>query len=177
MQTWIALLRGINVGGNHILPMKNLRALVESLGVQNVRTYIQSGNCVFDCEDGDAPKLAERIAETIEDNFSFRPQVMVITKDNLAAALAGNPYPEGLDNPKSVHLYFLSEPAKHADLSALNQIKTPSEHFSLCNTVFYLFTPEGIGHSKLASQVEKHLKVPVTARNLRSAIKIFELTD
>lgn len=175
MNTWIALLRGINVGGKNILPMKQLRALLEELDMKNVRTYIQSGNCIFDCDKSDALMIATSIADVIEKTFNFRPQVLVITKHDLETAIAGNPYLEGADDPRSVHLFFLSTQADQADLGALEKIQKSSERFLLQGNIFYLHTPEGFHGSKLAAQAEKHLGVPVTARNLRSAVKIAEL--
>ena len=175
MNTWIALLRGINVGGNNIVPMKNLRMLLEGLNFLNVRTYIQSGNCVFECEVSDPSKLATAVTEKIGDEFGFRPEVMLVSKGELQAAIADNPYPEGADDPKSVHLFFLSQPTQDPDLESLRAVQKPSERFSLSDRVFYLLAPEGLGHSKLAAKVEKALRVPVTARNLRSAQKIAEL--
>lgn len=175
MQTWIALLRGINVGGKNILPMKELRALLEDLGFQNARTYIQSGNCVFESDDTEPRSPAERISDRIEGAFGFRPQIMVLTADEIKAAVTENPYLEGPDDPKSVHLYFLSETADAADLGALARLQKPGERFALFGRVFYLLTPEGIGRSKLASQAEKCLGVAATARNLRSVKAIAEL--
>tara|TARA_E500000318_G_scaffold76365_2_gene70968 strand:- start:13 stop:555 length:543 start_codon:yes stop_codon:yes gene_type:complete len=177
MQTWIALLRGINVGGNNVLPMKDLRVLLEGLGLQNVRTYIQSGNCVFEAGEADESQLAGAISAGIEKAFGFRPEVMVLTVEAMKAALAGNPYPEGMEDSKSVHLYFLSHPAADADMDVIGEMRKPSEHFTLSDRVFYLHAPEGVGRSKLAGQVEKALRVPVTARNLRTALKIVELAE
>ncbi len=169
------MLRGINVGGRNVLPMKDLRAILEELGLKNVQTYIQSGNCVFDCEDGDALTLSGSIADHIQQKQKFRPQVLVITKDDLLTAIADNPYPAGEDEPKNVHLFFLSEPAVNPELIKLEQVKKPSENFALLGSVFYLHTPEGFNSSKVATKVEKALGVAVTARNLRSANQIAEL--
>ena len=175
MKTWIALLRGINVGGKNALPMKDLRAMLEGLGLKNVRTYIQSGNCVFDSGESDADMLAATIADSIEKAFGFRVQVLVIAGGDFDAALAECPYPEGADDPKSVHLFFLSERPEDPDVDSIEKIKAPSERYSLSDRVLYLYAPDGIARSKLAAQVEKHLGVSATARNYRSATKIAEL--
>jgi len=175
MTIWIALLRGINVGGNNLLPMKDLRALLESAGLMQVRTHIQSGNCVFETGEIDPRALEQLIADAIDGAFGFRPNVLVLSADNFAAALAANPYPEGLDDPKTVHFSFLAEPASNADLPALEALRAESERFHLTGEVFYLHAPDGIGRSKLAAQVERHLGVAATARNLRSVMKIAAL--
>lgn len=175
MTTWIALLRGINVGGNNLLPMKDLRALLEGAGLIEVRTYIQSGNCVFEAAETDPRALEQMMATAIDGAFGFRPQVLVLSAANFTAALVANPYPEGADDPKTVHLSFLAEPASSADLSALEALRAETERFHLTDQVFYLHAPDGIGRSKLAAQVERHLGVAATARNLRSVMKIAAL--
>ena len=176
MTTWIALLRGINVGGNNILPMKDLRALLQRLGCDRARTYIQSGNCVFESEDADALRLSEKIADAILSEFGFKPSVLILEETAFRRAIDANPYPQGAEDPKSVHFFFLAEPASHVDIEALDKVKTPNERYSITDDVFYLFAPDGIGRSKLASQVEKKLGVAATARNLRSVGKILDLT-
>ena len=175
MQTWITLLRGINVGGNNILPMKELRGLLNGLGYENVRTYIQSGNCVFETPTKDAGKLEDEIASAIEKRFGFSPHIFVLTLDALDEAIVANPYSQAHDDPKSLHLSFLAKPARDVDLDALEALKTDSEAFTLTDTVFYLYAPDGIGRSKLAAKAERYLAVPMTGRNLRSVLKIAEL--
>jgi len=94
MSTWIALFRGINVGGNHILPMAELREALASLGLREVRTYIQSGNVVFASPAKSAAALGDSIADCIEQQKGFRPRVLVLTPAELSAAADANPYPE-----------------------------------------------------------------------------------
>ena len=175
MQTWIALLRGINVGGNNILPMKDLRALLTGLGLEAVQTYIQSGNCVFQASTKDPSALSRTISAQIEARFGFAPQVMVLPVEDLKTAIEANPFPHGRDDPKSVHLSFMTEAPADLPRDALDAIKRPSEQYALRDRVFYLHAPDGIGRSKLAAQAEKIMGVPMTARNLRSAIKILDL--
>ena len=173
MKTWVALLRGINVGGKNIVPMKELRKLLDDLGFRDVKTYIQSGNCAFRSEEDDATVVCATIAERMSDRFGFRPKVMAVSKDALARAISNNPYSsEGAAEPRSVHFFFLSRPASAPDMDALDRIRKPSESFSLSRDVFYLHAPEGIARSKLAAQVEAKLGVAVTARNQRTVNKI-----
>lgn len=175
MKTWVALLRGINVGGNNILPMKELRALVERQGMENVRTYIQSGNCVFNSAGGTASALAEAISDSIERSFGFRPSVFVMEQSELALAITRNPYAQYSDEPKAVHFLFLRTPAAYPDFNALRDVQKASEQFELTEKVFYLYAPDGVGRSKLAATAEKKLGVAVTARNLRTVLKLAEL--
>lgn len=175
MHTWVVLLRGINVGGNNILPMKELKALCDDLGFQDVQTYIQSGNCVFRSDQPDPAAVSSRLEKAIEDRFGFRPPVLALSVDDLAAAIAADPYPGG--DPKCVQLFFLFEPAKNADLSALEALTAPSEQFELTDKVFYLHAPDGVGRSKLVAKVDKFIPVEKTARNLRTALKLQEMAE
>ncbi|MFZ0389362.1 MAG: DUF1697 domain-containing protein [Calditrichia bacterium] len=175
MPTYIALLRGINIGGHNKLPMADLKKLLREFGLKRIRTYIQSGNVVFDSEETDKPGLAEKIRVAVNQKHHFAPQVMLLSREELSRAISANPYPEAEEAPKSVHLYFLSAKPENPDLEKLEKLKRSSEHFALQGRVFYLQAPEGIGRSKLAAAVEKALGVPVTARNWRTVRKLEEM--
>ncbi|MFN2122278.1 MAG: DUF1697 domain-containing protein [Candidatus Promineifilaceae bacterium] len=177
MITYICLLRGINVGGNNRLPMKELRSLLENMDLQNVQTYIQSGNVVFLSQEQDAAVLSAEISAAIKDSFGFQPQVLILTGEELAAAMTANPFPEAEAEPKSLHLYFMASAPKNPDLAALEALRQESERFQLRDRVFYLHAPDGIGRSKLAVKVEKALAEPATARNWRSVDKIMSLAQ
>lgn len=176
MQVFVALLRGINVGGNNILPMQDLRDLLAGLGCVDVATYIQSGNAVFR-HSGGAAKMSISIADKIESNFSFRPAVMVIAAQLFADIAAANPYSDLADDPKQVHIAFLGAPAVSANLDRLQELASDGEEFILKDTAFYLYAPNGIGRSKLAAAVEKCLGVATTSRNARTVSKIGKLLD
>jgi uncharacterized protein (DUF1697 family) len=173
--TWIAFLRGINVGGRNILPMSELKALLEELGCTDVRTYIQSGNVVFRHEEGQAAGLSETISEAALSRFHFAPYVLLLTANYLENALAANPFSTAEEKPKTMHLYLLSATPSEPDLGGLEKLKLASEKFKLIDQVFYLFAPDGVGKSKLAARVEKLLGVAATARNWRTAQKMLEL--
>jgi len=175
MTAYIALFRGINVGGRNILPMKELRAELESLGCKDVRTYIQSGNAVFRHAKSAAPGLAESIRSSIRASHGFEPAVLLVTADHLEAAVRSNPFPEGTADPSKLHLFFLSTTPGKPDLEAIETIRAGSESFALLGEVAYLHAPEGIARSKLASRAERLLGVQATARNWRSVTKILEM--
>ncbi len=175
MATWITFLRGINVGGRNILPMSELKALLEELGCTDVRTYIQSGNVVFRHKEGQAVGLSETISNAVLSRFHFAPTVLLLTASYLENALAANPFSSAEEKPKTVHLYFLSAAPAAPDLGGLKQLKLASEEFELIDQVLYLYAPNGIGRSKLAARVEKLLGVSATARNWRTAQKMLEL--
>jgi uncharacterized protein (DUF1697 family) len=174
MTQWVLLLRGINVGGRKIVPMIELRALLKDLGLNNVRTYIQSGNGVFE-SDLDAPTLSENIEAAMEAKFGFRPKAMVIGADDFMSAIDNCPYPMTNADSKTLHFFFIGTKPQAPDMEALTEIALPSEAFTLTDTVFYLHAPEGIGRSKLASTAEKKLGVATTARNLRTVKKIADM--
>ena len=168
MNTHVALLRGINVGGHGILPMKELRALLEDLGLANVKTYLQSGNAVFQCRAKDARRLERKIGKAIRESRGFAPGILVLSLAELRSAVEANPFPAGEDDPKTLHLFFLKSRPENPDLARLESLRARSEEFKLTESVFYLHAPEGIGRSKLAVKVEKALGVPGTGRNWRS---------
>jgi uncharacterized protein (DUF1697 family) len=175
MQTYIALLRGINVGGHHKLPMKALRGLLENLGLENVQTYIQSGNVVFQSQEADTEQLASRISAAIEKHHGFEPRILILTAAEMETAVRANPFPEGEAEPKSLHLFFLVAPPDNPDLARFDELKKDNERFELIDKVFYLHAPDGIGRSKLAEKVDRFLGVSTTARNWRTVSKIMEM--
>jgi uncharacterized protein (DUF1697 family) len=178
MNTWIALFRGINVGGNNPLPMKDLREDLAGLGLEEVRTYIQSGNAVFRSEGAEgAEALAERIAAAVEARHGHRPRVLLLEAAELRGARDTNPYPGAEDDPKSVHLYFLASAPTAPDLATLEAARAPTEAFHLEGRIFYLHAPAGVGRSKLAAKAEKLLGVPATARNWRTVGKLCEMAE
>ena len=175
MTTFIALFRGINVGGRNKLPMKDLASLMENMGLKNVKTYIQSGNVVFDSDSPGNADLAAKIEGSIEKSHGFRPGLIILSKKAIDQAISANPFPEGDAEPNTVHLTFLSAIPANPDIEALERIRAPSERFVLKGPVFYLHAPEGIGRSRLAARIEKSLGVSGTARNWRTVIKLQEM--
>jgi uncharacterized protein (DUF1697 family) len=175
--TWIAFFRGINVGGHHIVPMQALKSLLSGMGCDGVATYIQSGNVIFRHQLNDAKALSSEIAEAMESQFGFKPQVLLLTRQQLATCAMDNPFSEGGLEPKTLHLWFLSARPQNADVDGINKLKSASESFKLSLNVFYLHAPDGIGRSKLAAKVEKLLGVPATSRNWRTVTKVLELAQ
>jgi uncharacterized protein (DUF1697 family) len=175
MATWIALLRGINVLGRNQVSMPALSAALERDGFARVRTYIQSGNVVFDCPGGSRAALAQRIARAVSDGHGFLPRVVVLSAGDLERAALGNPFPAAQVLPKSLHLYFLAAPARAADLERLHRVRSASEAFALRGRVLYLHTPEGFAASKVRNRIERALGVEATARNWRTVTQLIAL--
>ena len=175
METWIGLFRGINVGGHNILPMAELRSELESLKLRNVRTYIQSGNVVFDSTAKSASSLARKIGLRIEKQHGFRPHLLLLDREELITAIESNPFPKAVSSPKTLHFLFLAEPANDPDLKAIDNARIPTEKYKLTERVFYLHAPDGIGRSRLAANAEKYLGVVATGRNYRTIDKLVSM--
>lgn len=175
MKTYIALLRGINVLGRNSLPMKELVALLERVGARNIKTYIQSGNAVFQSHAKKVPQLSARVTNAIQKHYGFSPHVLILGPEAIESAIAQNPFPEAEEDPTRLHLGFLAATPKRIDMPKLDALRKPSERFHLGDHVIYLHTPDGFGKSKLPAGAEKLLGVPVTYRNWRTVCKIREL--
>ncbi len=160
-QTYIILLRGVNVGGNNILPMKELKRLLQANGYENVSTYIQSGNIVLTSVN----HPAKAVAEQIEQNFGFYPEVMVLTDDELHKIIERNPYKEF--EGKFVHFYLCNE-TPNVNIELLKRLLSSTECYEIHGNVFYLHAPDGVGRSKLIANIEKCLGISATGRNLNT---------
>lgn len=175
MQTWIALLRGINVGGRNKMPMAALATTLQSAGCQSVRTYIQSGNVVFASSSKSKPTLTKKLGDAIEAQFGFRPHILLLTDTEFRATVAKNPFRDAIHEPKSLHFFFLDSKPKSPDIEGIGQMAIPSERFQLIDSVFYLHALAGIGRSKLAAGVERKLGVPATARNYSTILSLSDM--
>lgn len=169
---YIALFRGINVGGNNKLPMKELAAVLEGLGLRDIRTYIQSGNVVFTGKEPDKTKLAAMIGAAIKKSHGFEPWVLLLEAEALEKAIRQNPFPEAEADGKSLHFNFLASVPPKPDLAGIEKVRAASERWQLKDDVFYLHAPDGIGRSKLALNMERLLGVPMTGRNWNTVSKL-----
>lgn len=175
-RTWIALFRGINVGGNNILPMADLREDLEALGLHQVRTYIQSGNVVFEAA-GAREEIREWIERSVQERHGFRPAVLLLSGKDLRSIAAANPFPEAEADPKTLHVQFLAEPATEADLEGMARWRSENERFHLTEDALYFHAPDGIGRSKLAARMERLLGVAGTGRNFRTVAILLAMTS
>ncbi len=175
MKTYIALFRGINVGGHNLLPMRKLVSILESLGLANVETYIQSGNAIFKTKSRDAAKLVSKIRTAIHKAQGFKPALMLLSVDELKQAVDSNPFVDAQAEPNRLHLFFLGSAPSNPDLAGIENLKSSRERHALIGSVFYLHAPDGIGRSKLAAKAEKLLGVAATGRNWRTVLKVLEM--
>lgn len=177
VNTWVVLLRGINVGGNNPVPMKALRLDLEAAGFEGVQTYIQSGNVVLGAASSEAAEVSTRVADVIEARHGHRPATLTLAASDLIAARDRNPFPEAEEEPRHIHLFFLASDPESPDLEGLEVARAETERWHLDGRVFYLLAPEGIGRSKLAAKAERLLGVPATARNWRTVCKLCDMVD
>jgi uncharacterized protein (DUF1697 family) len=179
MPVLISMLRGVNVGPHKRIKMDALRALYESLKLEEVRTFIQSGNIIFRTKEKNLPALAKKIQAAIEGKFGFRAEVMLRTVDELRQAIATNPFAKRRDvEPGKLLITFLdAEPGADAR-STLLRLKDYPEELHLKGRELYIYFPNGAGKTKLPwSSLEKLFKVTGTARNLNSAIKMLAIAE
>ena len=177
MTAFVSLFRGINVGGNHLVKMTDLKALHEVLGLRNVTTYIQSGNVVFTC-DTDAPQLQRNIEQAFVEKFGFHGHVLVRSSSELQNIVAKNPFQNQPSKElKWIAVMFLAtQPDSTAQEDLFKTYNGPEEIFILGKEV-YLYYPEGMGRSKLTNTfLEKKLRTSGTARNWNTVLKLQEVS-
>lgn len=174
----VAFLRAVNVGGTGRLPMADLKALAEEIGLAEPKTLLQSGNLVFDAM-GKAPAKLESLLESeIKKRFGIETTVMVRNGAALKAVIARNPFPkQAKSDPGFLHVYFLKDKTTVKHVDALRAaIKGPEKVKGDGREVF-LFYPDGAGRSKLTNAViERHLGARGTARNWNTVKKAAEMT-
>jgi len=185
MPTHVALLRGINVGGNNKVPMAELREVVASLGHTGVSTYIQSGNVLFTARAAaDDSALAAGLEQAIEQAFGLRLRVVVLSRAELAQVISDNPY--GAEpNPKHVHaMFFPAEPGpevRESVAAAERQAaqKGGRDEATMVGRTLFLHTPDGYGRSELAVRLARARGAGTagTARNMATVTKLLALCD
>jgi uncharacterized protein (DUF1697 family) len=175
MKTWIALLRGINVGGHNRLPMKSLSQIFEFADCKSIKTYIQSGNVVFNARIKSVDKFGDAIGKAIETEHGFRPAIQLITAGALRTAIASNPYPHAASEPKSLHLSFLDGPPLKSQVRDAEHLLSDSESFAVIDSWLYLHAPDGVARSKFANGIDRAFRMNTTARNWRTVTKLAEL--
>jgi uncharacterized protein (DUF1697 family) len=173
--TFVALLRGINVGGNNKLPMADLRALMSGMGFENVQTYIQSGNVVFTAVDVDCETVQLRLEAGIADRFGFSALVIVLTAMQFLNTAEANPFRDITSDPAKLHVGFMAAPPETSAMKNLLTKPQGTDQWSVVGKMFYLNAPDGMGKSVLAPFIERTLKVPVTFRNWRTVLALSDM--
>jgi uncharacterized protein (DUF1697 family) len=176
-QSYVALIRGVNVGGNKMLKMDALRTLCESIGLAGAKTYLNSGNVVFRSST-DRDQIAKKIEEGIRKATGFEAKVILRTADELRKVIAASPFTTGDRNPKAVLVAFLTGEIGKDGKALLTKLKIDSEELHFGERELYLHFPAGIADSKLSNALtEKKLGVNVTARNWNSVNALLEMAE
>lgn len=176
MKTYIALLKGINVGGKNILKMKSLVKSLESLGFQNISTYIQSGNIVFQSNEESNEMLQKLIHNIIKTEYNLNIPVLVFSFSEWDSMVHQAFFEDKEDRLNTSYLTFWSTKSTLVDLSLLDAKKQAEEVYVLSANCFYLYSSNGYSKTKLNQQfLEKILGIPTSTRNLKTCLKIYEL--
>tara|TARA_R110000772_G_scaffold198164_1_gene308830 strand:- start:191 stop:718 length:528 start_codon:yes stop_codon:yes gene_type:complete len=174
MNTFIALLRGINVGGHKKILMADLKLLFESLEFEQVTTYIQSGNVVFKAKE--ETNLANRIAEAIESKYGFIVPVLVKKGSELSEIMSKCPF----SNVKREKSYFilLKENPSEESVELTSEFSSSDEEFYIEEKCVYIYYAVGAGKARMGNNFfEKKLKVNATARNFRTMAKLIAMVS
>ena len=176
----VALLRGINVGGKNIVPMKQLAALFVDAGCRNVQTHIQSGNVIFEASPKILAKLATQVTSGIEKQFGCRIPVVLRTVAELDAVVKNNPYlqkPASSDTAEDMlHVYFLAKAPSAEQVAQLDSARSLPDGFIVQGREIFLQLPNGMARTKLTNAYfDSRLSTVSTARNWRTVKKLREL--
>jgi len=179
MQTFVAILRGINVGGKRKILMADLKKMFNQMGFENVVTYIQSGNVVFNADAGiQADKLSKPLENEIEKSFNYDVPVIVRTAAEVEKVIANNPFLEMANGDiERLYVTFLSEIPSKENLEIINKIKFDQDTFEIVGRDVYGYCAGKYHKSKITNQFfEGKLKVKATSRNWKTVLKLKELS-
>lgn len=179
MLTYISILRGINVSGQKLIKMDDLRKLYETLGFQNVTTYVQSGNVVFCGDEASLTDLEDKIKQQIQEDFGFEVPVMVLTIDKLKQIIESNPFLTDADKEQThFHVTFLASKPIPYNNDVIENKKTGGEAIAFSDNAIYLYCPDGYGRTKLTNTfIESKLKVVATTRNWKTTNELLNIAN
>lgn len=173
---YVALLRGINVGGKNMIKMETLRSTFENLGFENVKSYINSGNLAFDTKKTDDAKLAAKIRDAIKKDFGFDISVMVRSMDEINEIVKNNPFHGQFDNDKYMHVLFLESELSNGHKEMIESINNDDERIEVRGRTLYCCLKISILDSAVGKGfIDKKLKIPATGRNWRTVEKLAKL--
>ncbi len=174
MQQYIAILRGINVGGNRKILMVDLKNLFKKLGFANVTTYIQSGNVIFEANEKDQKVIAEKISNAILEQYGFEVPTVVITYKELAEAIKLNPFYKKDVDIDRLHLTFLKE----VPSQVIFEGDYKKDKFKISGKNAFIYCDGKYHESKLTNTFfEKRLQISATTRNWKTVLKLAELAS
>lgn len=174
---YVAFLRGINVSGKNSIKMATLKAMFESLGFNNVETYIQSGNVIFEFKPCETASLEIKIKEEINKIFGFHIETIVRTKEELINIISNNPLLMEVNiEIDKLHVTLLISKPEEAIIESLELKKEENEKYIIQGREIYLYCPNGYGNTKLNNAIlEKKLKIAATTRNWKTMNKLLDM--
>ncbi|MHB1160282.1 MAG: DUF1697 domain-containing protein [Chloroflexota bacterium] len=174
--TYLALLRGVNVGGKNKLPMNDLVQLFVEIGCGDVRSYIQSGNVVFTADSQLAETVPARVTAAIAERFGYEVPILLRTAEQIRDVLSNNPFLRTGAAEDTLHVLFLADsPAPHR-IDALDPNRSRPDAFVVRGKEVYLWFPNGVAHTRLTNDYfDSKLATTSTGRNWRTVIKLFDL--
>lgn len=176
MKTYIVLLRGINVSGQKKIKMAALRNSLKQRGLEQLETYIQSGNIVCKTKEIDSEAIEKLVHEAILKDFGFDVPTLVLLKEELEGILKHSPYLS--EEEKSQYFVFLKQTPNAERIEDFNKLSFDHEDFHITTDCVYLCCKAGYGKAKLSNNlVERKLQVSATARNLKTVRKLLELCE
>ncbi len=175
---YIALLRGINVGGGNKLLKGELVEIFAEAGCQDVRTYIQSGNVVFRATESLVDGLSARITAAIASSHGYQIPVVIRAGADFARVVGGNPFLAGGADPARLHVGFLAETPDPARVATLDPDRSPPDAFEVRGNEVYLHFPAGVARSKLDNAYfDRTLNTVCTIRNWRTVCRLHEMAS
>lgn len=176
MKKYVAFLRGINVGGKNKVKMETLREVFSALGFENVKTYINSGNVIFQTAKTGDKNLAAKIETAIEKEFGLKIKTMVRLIDEIENIIENNPFAGEFENDKDLHVFFLDEEISDEKREQLLSNNSETEKFAACGREIFYLSRVNFSDSLMSKDyIGKKLKVSATARNWRTVNKILEM--
>lgn len=177
MNTFIAILRGINVSGKKIIKMDVLTELLEELSFENVTTYMQSGNAVFSSSLTDIKEMADLIHDKIVESLDFEVPVLILTIEKLKNIIENNPFLKDSTIEKEfLHYTFLANKPAEVNIEKVENVKAENEQYFIAENVAYLYCPSGYGKTKLTNNFfERMLNVSATTRNHNTTTSLLQL--
>ncbi len=176
--TYVALLRGVNVGGNNKLPMKDLADMFVATGCGDVRTFIQSGNVMFRADAGAAEQLAGLITAKIAERFGFRTPIVLRTSEQMRDVVVSNPFLTQGAPEDWLHVMFLADRPNQLRVDALDPNRSPTGAFVVRGPDVYLQLPRGVAEGKLTNAYfDSKLATVSTVRNWRTVTKLLGLME
>lgn len=179
MQTYIALLRGINVSGHNKIKMVDLKLLFIDLGFSDIVTYIQSGNVIFKSLNKDCSQIEHDIVEAIKKHYDYSIKVMILTKKELEIIFKSSPFSgkTNLDN-KKIGVTFLKNNPVNDHISKVEELASPDEIVIFNKNTIYMYCSNGFGKTKLTNNtIERKLNTDATSRNWNTVSKLVNLCN